>query len=65
MIESDNRDELVNHVIHNLRALGQQFNDRLTLGNRRFSKRYLKSEIEVSVIFRKKGASILPISAPS
>jgi hypothetical protein len=49
MNTSEKRDELIDDIIDKLRKLGQKWNDRLTLDNRRFSERYLKGQIEVTV----------------
>jgi hypothetical protein len=63
MVELQQRLELVDDAVNKLRRLGQKWNDRLTLDNRRFSERYLKGEIEIGFILCKNGSQDSPYLA--
>jgi hypothetical protein len=53
--ELQKRDELVDDAIHQLRELGQKWQDRLTLDNLRLDERYLIGDLSVGVEFRPLG----------
>jgi hypothetical protein len=56
MIESQERNELVDNTIHNIRQLMEKWNNRFTQNDPRLIEHYLKGELDIHIQIRNRVA---------